>query len=221
MLLVGLIAAVLGYISIYLSPAELTKGGSFDIQQLYQMLRTLVYLLLQIWALPVAFVVLLILNIHNRTDKNRVILAIVFCLGAACAHGILVFAKGYPHRVAVNMTVLLIIADMILLQGILKEGNYRKFAACALVLLLIVTPIRMLVGVKDIYQTYQVMKDNEEYLTQCGQAGITEVKVPLVYPETMYSAAWGLDYLSTTDPHNYPNDPMNRYFGVEILLGSE
>ena len=221
MLLGGLIAAVLGYISIYLAPAEVTKASSFSWPVLYQMIRTLVSILVQIWVLPVAFVVLLGLNIRNRTERNRILLALVFFLGAMCAHFILIFAKGYPHRVALNATVLLIVADAILLHGILKKGKYQVVAVCALVLLLAVTPFKVLSGVEDIGQTYRVMKENEEYLTHCGQTGVTEVKVPLVYPKTMYSAPWGLDYLSTTDPHNYPNNPMNRYFGVEILLGQE
>lgn len=116
---------------------------------------------------------------------------------------------------------MMLLADMILLRGILEKGNYKKIAVCALVLLFVATPFRLVAGVTDIHQTYKVMLENEEYLKECAQKGITEVRVPLVYPETMYSAPWGMDYLSTTDPHNYPNDPMNRYFGVEILLGQE
>ena len=221
MLVSGLIAAVLGYITIYLAPAEMTKASSFSWAELYQMIRTLVSILVQIWVLPVAFVALLVLNIYNRTEKKRILLAAVFFLGAMCAHFILIFAKGYPHRVALNVTVLLIVADAILLRGILKAGKYRMVAVCMLALLLVALPVKMVPGVQDIGQTYQVMKENEAYLTECGQTGVTEAKVPLVYPKTMYSAPWGLDYLSTTDPHNYPNDPMNRYFGVEILLGTE
>lgn len=221
MLLVGLIAAVLGYISIYLSPAELTKGGGFDLYLMYLLLRASVGMLLRVWALPVAFVGLLALNIYNGAEQKRIVLALVFFLGAMCANFILIFATGYSPRVAVNMTSLLITADAILLHGILGKGKYRTIAAWALVLLIVVTPIRMTTGVKDIYQTYQVMKNNEAYLTYCAETGIKGVELPIVYPETMYSAAWNLRYLSTTDPNTWPNNSMNRYFGVDSVLGVE
>ena len=219
-LVIGLVAAVLGYISIYLSPAESTKAGS-GWYLMYLLCRATVGMLLRVWVLPVAFVVLLVLNFYNRTEQKRMLLGIVFFLGAMCANFILIFAKGYSHRVALNMTVLLIAADAILLMGLLREGRYRKIATWTLVVLLVVTPIRLTSGVKDIHQIYRVMKANEEYLMECGKMGMTEARVPLVYPETMYSAPWGLDYLSTVDPYNYPNVAMDWYFGIDAIYGVE
>ena len=173
------------------------------------------------WTLVVAFAILLVLNWRNGTDKKWIVLALVFFLGAMCANFLLIFAASYPSRVALGATVLLITANAILLNGILSQGAYRAVAVSMLVLLVMTTPVQMFWGTLDIYQTYSSMKANEEYLIQCAEDGVKDAVIPIVDPDTKYSAVWGLTYLSAETANTWPNDAMAKYFGLDSILGIE
>lgn len=219
--LAGILLAVVGYITIYLAPAQAGKGGSLSLSSLCFGLAYCLWRLSDMWTLVVAFAILLILNWRNGTDKKRIVLALVFFLGAMCANFLLIFAASYPYRVALSATVLLITANVILLNGIFNQGVYRAVAVSMLVLLVLTTPVQMFWGALDIYQTYSSMKANEEYLIQCAEDGVKDVVLPIVNPDTKYSAIWGLQYLSAETANTWPNDAMAKYFGLDSILGKE
>lgn len=219
--LAGILLAVAGYITIYLAPAQADKGGSLSLSSLCFGLAYCLLRLSDMWTLVVAFAILLVLNWHNGTDKKRIVLAVVFFLGAMCANFLLIFAASYPSRVALGATVLLITANAILLNGILSQGAYRAVAVSMLVLLVMTTPVQMFWGTLDIYQTYSSMKANEEYLIQCAEDGVKDAVIPIVDPDTKYSAVWGLTYLSAETANTWPNDAMAKYFGLDSILGIE
>ena len=215
----GLAMAMAGYISMYLAPAQATKGGAMSLMGLLGGLFRCLVRLSDIWVLVVVFAILFVLNFYNKTDKKKMALAGVFFLGAMCANFILMFAVSYPERVALSATVLLIVADAILAQEIFTKGNYRAVAISLLILLATTTPVQMLWGTYDLYKTYSMQKSNEAYLIQCAEDGTKDVMLPVVYADTKYAAVGGLRYLSTEDPTTWPNNAMARYYGVDSILG--
>lgn len=220
-LIAGIVFAIAGYITIFMSPAEGRKAGDFSLMGLLGGLHNCFAILGRIWPLMAACIVLTILNIYNGTDKKQMILAAVFFVGAMCAHFILMFAAGYANRVAVSATVLLIIADTILLRGVLNKGVYQPVAVCMLALLLAMTPLEVLKGMGDIHDTYSAMKANEATLIRSAEEGVEDVVLPIVEPRTKYSVIWGLWYLSAEDAYEWPNTDMARYYGVKSILGVE
>ena len=220
-LLAGLALATVSYITIYMAPAQMNKASSMSVMSLLGGVLRCLLRLSDIWVLVAAFAVLLALNLSNGTDKKRLALAGVFFLGAMCANFILIFASFYPERVAISTTIILICADAILVQTLFSEGGYKTVAASMLLLLVLTAPVYMLRGVKDIYETYTLMKQNETYLHQCAQTGVKDVVLPLTAPGTKYSAAYDLRYLAVNDPSDWPNNVMARFYGVDSVSGME
>lgn len=217
--LAGLVLAIAGYVSMYLAPAQATKGGEMSLLSLCGGLFRCLWRLSDIWILVVAFAVLFFLNVRNQTEKNRLVLALIFFFGAMCANFILMFAVSYPERVVLSTTVLLIVADAILLQEIFSRGNYRAVAISLLILLVTTTPIQILWGTYDIYKTYSIQRANIEYLTECAAVGTMDVELPVVHADTKYAAVFDLRYLSTEDPTTWPNNAMANYYGLNSILG--
>ena len=219
--ILALISAVAGYLTMFLCPAEAGHAMEWTLtsflMNVYQCFKELSFMNV----LMVAFAVLFILNVADGTEKDILILSSVFFLGAMGANFVLLFAMGYAERVTIHLTVLLIIADGILLQAILPRGNHRVTAACMLAALLVVTPSRVIEGLKDIYVVHGEMMENIAVIEQEKQAGNLDIVLPLPHPKSSYSIAYDMQYLDTKDPDTWPNDSMARYFGVNSLLGQE
>ena len=221
LLLAGLLLAIAGYLTIYMSPAQMNKGSTMTIMGLIMGVIRCFLRLSEIWVLVAAFVILLVLNISNGADKKRLFLAGVFFLGAMCANFIVMFAAFYPERVAVSTTVILICADAILIPGLFAKGNYKTTVASMLMLLVLVTPVEMFRGVKDIYETYSFMKTNEEALFRCAEEGKEEIVLPMMVSGTKYPALYDLRYLCANDPTEWPNNSMSKYYGIDAIWGIE
>ena len=217
----GIVMAMAGYVTMYLAPAQAGKGSGLSFISLCGGLFRCLWRLSDIWILVVAFALMFFWNVRNGTDKKQLALAGTFFLGAMCANFLLMFAVSYPERVALGATVLLIVADAILIQNILVQGNYRAVAVSLLILLVTTTPVQMLWGAYDIYKVYKVTKSNEVYLTQCAETGVMDVQLPMTKTKTKYAAVYDLRYLSTEDATTWPNNAMAKYYGVDSILGIE
>jgi len=220
-LVVGLVLAVVGYLTIYMAPAQMNKSSAMTLASLVMGVVRCLLRLSEIWVLVAAFVVLFVLNICNGTDKKRLVLASVFFLGAMCANFIVMFAAFYPERVAISTTVILICADAILAQGLFSSGSYKTVVASLLMVLVLVTPVEMFRGVKDIYETYVFTRNNEAYLYQCAENGQSEVVLPMMLPGTKYSPLYDQRYVNADDPTDWPNNAMSVYYGINAIRGNK
>ena len=218
--LLGLALAFAGYVSIYMAPAQWNKSGEFSLLKMALALLRCFERLDEMRFLLGAFIVMLIAGIYAGADRKQLVKAFVFFLASLASNFILFFAGNYPGRAALGMTVLMIIADAILLQMLLKHTKpCRAIAACALALLLAMTPVRIMSGLEDIYMTYAEMKANEVYLTRCAVDGETDAVLPMVVANTKYSVLWDLRYLSADDASTWPNRQMAEFFGLDSILG--
>jgi len=168
--------------------------------------------------LLIAFLVFITIACFTKIKKEKLILSVLFAVGSLCANFIMVAAAYYPERSAIFSAILIIVAIAILFDH-LFDCQYKVLGACVLSVLMLYTAYYLCIGINDIYHTGSQYKANESYIIECREEGITDVKVPMVLPQTKYSAGHGLMYLSTENPYNWPNTSMARYFEVDLITG--
>ena len=120
---------------------------------------------------------------------------------------------------AISTTVILVCADAILAQALFADGKYKTVVASLLMMLVLMTPVEMFRGAKDIYETYVFTRDNEAYLYQCVANVERQVVLPMMVSGTKYSALYDLRYVAPDDPEDWPNNAMSKYYGIGAIRG--
>lgn len=212
-------AAVLGYITIYLSPAELSKKGSeLNLITLRRNFVDCLNMLKSVWLLLGVAAVLFALACLCRVERRHLILAAVFATGALAGNFIMAFASYYEKRSAFCVIVFLVCAVLILANQ-LWETKHKTLLCCALAVCLLPTSYHMMVGANDIYEVYCQMKANETHIYACREQGIMDIEIGLLRIKTGYCAPYALKYVDASDPETWPNDSMARYYGVNSIIG--
>lgn len=221
-LLLALIVALLGYVSIYLAPAQWNnKAAEFSFATLYANIVRSIKMYETFGILAVSFAVMLVFARMNGVDQKRIMLAIVLVVGSLCANFILVFANWYHERSAMSACVLLVAADAVLLQELYANVKCKAGAISIIVVMTLMMPSALMTGFSDIYYTCLSMKNREAYIYQCIEEGQEELEVPIVEASTKYTPLYGLRYLSVEQTDTWPNGSMAYYYGVNSILGIE
>lgn len=211
--------AFLGYVSIYLAPAQwVEKATEMHPRILLSNFVTVAgYFRSQFWVLVCAFVILLAMYVTRKENSSRTwMLACVFFAGALAAHFILILANYYTPRSSIGAFALLAAADLILLYAQLDDLKNRVSVASAIVILILAMIPEFFAGVLDISLTYIQLTKNEAYIYECKENGILDVQLPLIESSTKYSIANGRKYLDE-DPSEWPNYSMADYYGVNSI----
>ncbi len=174
------------------------------------------YKLLEV--LLVVFCVFLVIAILTKIPREKLILSLIFIAGSLAANFIMITAAYYEGRSMVCSVILLIIADGILMQH-LFHADHKAVAASAASIAMLYAAFYICIGVNDIYVTGSKYRQNEQYVIDCKEQGITNIELPMIRCETKYSAGRGLLYLSTESPSNWPNRDMAKYYGVDSIIG--
>lgn len=218
--LASVLVAFLGYITIYLAPAQLRQKSAE--MTMSALLSNFMNISMKYWSimgvLLCAFIVTLVLNIRMKTERRRICLAMVFLVGSLAAHFILVFAQYYVPRSSSAAMVYILAADAILLYPLLDVQRKKLCTILCTAILSLATVPSLGFGICDIVDTYYQMKENEAYIYECRAAGIMDVEVPIIISETNYSVANSGRYLKE-DPTTWPNEAMAVYYGVDSLTG--
>lgn len=219
---VSVVVAFLGYISIYLAPAQWNnKAAEISFAGIYGNILRSINMYEQFGILAIAFVVMLVFAIMNGINRKRIAVAVVLVFGSLCANFILVFANWYHGRSAMSACVLLITADIVLLQELCNNKKCRAGAISAIAVILLMTPSPLMEGFVDIYYTNLSMRSREAYIVQCIEDGQVNLEVPVVSASTKYSPLYSLRYLATDSTDTWPNESMAAYYGVDSILGIE
>lgn len=217
--IIALVVACLGYLTIYLSPAELSKkGASFSLVVLRAHFITSLNMLKVFWLLLAVYVALLVLACACKVDSRHLMLSLVFVAGAMAANFIMTFASYYAERSA-SCVVMLLVGAIVILADKLSFTQYKTLLCCALAICMLPTCYHVLVGVNDIYNVYGQMKSNEEHVYACKEQGIMDVTIDRLQIETRYSAAYGLKYIDTGNAEAWPNYSMAKYYGINSIIG--
>lgn len=213
--------AAVGYITIYLAPAQWNQKSVELTASAF--LGNVVKVFGEYWSIMgilfCIFAVTLLLNLSFKTDRNRMLLALVFFAGSLAAHFILIFAQYYVPRSSSASVVYLLTADSILLYPLLSGAGKRKWKGLWVALLLVFTVPALIPGVADIADTYQRMKENEACIYACREQGMMDIEVPIIVSKTEYSVANGGRYLKE-DPTTWPNEAMAVYYEINSLTGT-
>jgi len=215
------VAALAGYALMMSSPAEWkNKASAMSLGAYRRNFISALEMLREFWPLIALFVILFVLACTAKTKKEIRIVAGVMAAGAFFANFMMVAASYYPERSAFFPCVLLVLADMILLTD-LSRTKYKACVACCIAVTLLLTAYWGCIGLNDIYTTHLSVRANESAILDSKARGTADVSVPMVYPQTKYSAVYGLKYLDTQDASSWPNSSIAAYYGVRSVIGLE
>ncbi len=208
--------AVLGYLSIYTAPAQVRgKAAVFSFEVLWNNFLYAARMYGQrCGVLFLIFVLAFLVNLVRKTDRKQQLLGLVFLCGSLAANFIMTFAEFYITRSAMAPVIFLVAADAVILYPLVRDKLCRRVLAAGFIGLTLLTAPAFVEGVSDIYDTYQVMKQNEIYLYECQAQGMREATVPNVKPRTEYSPAKYLNYVPS-------QSSMARFFGMDAIWAEE
>ena len=215
-----IVCACIGYISIYLAPAQwINKSNEFVSNGLCVALFRALHGYRKAGTLLIPYAVLLIICLWARADTKRVLLSIAFIFASIAANTLTIAAKWYPDRVASGVFIYILIANVILLNILLSKDELRMPHACAMAVLLLLTANALLNGIADITSTYWQLQNNKEAIAWHKECGYTNATVPIVKTSTRYSALNGLTYLRTDKEDVWPNTSVAKYYELESIIG--
>lgn len=220
-LVAALVAACLGFLTMFLSPAQwANKSDALSLGDILASFASVTTEFRALTPLLISLTIFTVLMVMDRVDINTIALCGILFLGALAGLYYMIFAKYYVARAIVATPVLLTAANAVALHALLEKGNYRKIIVCMAAVLILMTVPALIEGGWDVVATGWEIAQNEENIISAKEAGVTEVEVPsLTTAQTKYSAVYGITYVNKTDPDSYPNDDMARYYGVDKIIG--
>ena len=217
---VAVILAFFGYLTIYMAPAQwANKSIGITVSGLVNNIIDITWKYEAYLSLLIVTAILFIVNIVKKSDPKKILLAAVLTLGALASNYIMALAAEYPDRCALGMVIFHIAAAVVLMEAISWEAEGRMKNICVIVILIMVTIPHFLFGMRSIGVTWKYMRINDQILTESAEQGADYVEVYVFYPDSDYSALYGLKYLDRKDADSWPNDSMAEYYGIEHILG--
>ena len=216
--LIAIVLLIAGMLFMITRPGEAYKGAA-SLDRYYLNVEYILNICKQLF---VPFLSYVCLNIFlafsgQKETRDRMLVAFILFVGSVGANFVMIFSRVYPERCALIVAVLLITSTSYLLSEVMKT-DYKALILCAVASLVIVSAYTGIYGCKDIVRTYEIMRTNEKILSE--ERGNEEiVEIPVVHPETKYSAAEGLLYLNESDANAWPNMFMARYFDIGGVIG--
>lgn len=217
--ILGLIFSVFGFVLMMIAPGEwINKASDGEASTLITTTLTAFGVLLTL-AVPIAIYILLLVRARaEKMDKKIIITSLIFIAGALASNFIMVLAQYYPLRSSIACTTLIIAADAMLYANV-KSYNLGRHTALCEKLLFAAVSLSLILGFADISLSYVKIKQNENYIYECKEAGITDVELKDIKPYTKYSELYGLIYLDTERAENWPNGVMAKYYGLNSIKG--
>ena len=216
---ISIATAVLGYISIYRSPAQIEKkAADFSLMALRNNFAYCFEVFKEFWILLAIFVVLFVLCVYLKTEKKGILLSLVFFLGGMASHFIMTFAGYYADRSAFCVVALLTLAVAILFNQ-LTYTSFDILLICILAVLMLPLAHHVVYGVNDIYNTHLQMQANIEHIYESKENNELDVTINMINSKTAYSAALGMHYADPDSTESWPNPAIANYYGVNSIIG--
>jgi len=215
----AVLAAFGGFLFMLSAPAEIAnKASALNIFVLFDNFTYVLDSYRRLWVLLAVYIVLAVAAYRLALDRDLQYLAFLLVLGSLAAAFVLSFASYVQPRSLCISVVLLIAGCAVLFVPLFETVLQPGLVSLSLVCLML-SFYWGCIGVQDIHETHHYIKENEEHIIACREAGIMDVEIPCVYPKTEYCAAYGLRYISDTDPNTWPNSLMATYYGVDSIIG--
>ena len=214
-----------GFLYLLLAPKELNtqmvKGSFSDlIGKLTGNLLDLVQFAALLMPLFLLSAILLVIAWRTGADKGVISFSVIMFLVTAASFFSLIFASYIAPRCLFITSVLLILCCTVLMSELLRKKGKHRYLICAFyVFMLIVTPYFAVKGIRDVSRTYEFTRHNEEYIIECRQNGIMDVKIPELARYDL-SECCAVKYIKYIDGYNnktWPNIYMAKYYGVDSV----
>lgn len=220
LLIAALIIAMIGYVGIYLAPAQWqNKSSEWSLNVLIHNLVYAVNMYRQFGALAVVFAILMVICLTEKYDTTRILLAGILACGSLAANFIHIAASFYPERSAVAVAILLLAADAVLLRLVLANIRFRTLAVSLMVTMILIAIPEVFSGTEAVAISYMQVHLNEERILECREQGIMDIEIYDFYKSSKYDAACGIKYIDTENASSWPNDSMAKYYGVNSIIG--
>lgn len=170
--------------------------------------------------LLILWVVLFILGLYAKLPAERMVLSLLFAMGAVAADYMLIVASYFPERCFCTTTMLLVLACATTAAD-LCASRFRPVCACGGGVLAVLLAFSLILGAGDIFNTYRAFLNREEIIREHVAQGEMDVELPLIHASTGYSAFYGLLDLNTEETETWPNMQMAQYYGLHSILGVE
>jgi len=211
--------AMLGYVSIYLAPAQwINKSAQLSLFVLAKNIANATLMYAKFGVLIAVFVVLLVVAVTEKVPVKRILLALSFAAGSLAANYILIFANYYSERSTVGALLLLMVAVGVLIPPVLEMKQWKSGMVSAMIILILAAIPPFLRGMLDIYITYLDIEWNKTIIQQSIVDGETDVALPIITSDTKYSALYDTVYL-LEDSTCWINETMAEYYGVNSISG--
>lgn len=196
-----------------------SKTGELNLGNLLSMLSELFTNFKSFWVLWAVIGVLFVLAICAKVEKQTITVASLSILTALVASLFLVFGSSIEESSLFFTTTLLILTCCILISAL--WDLFKIQILCLVCLVGLAFPYYFFTGVNDINTCYYAFLNNETEMVACVEAGEDAAEISYVYPETKYTASYGLQYINQSDPGSSPNDTMAAYYGVGTVKAKE
>lgn len=217
-LCLGFCVACAGFLFMILAPAEKTRAAQWDwltlarnVQRVFEApQQTLLWLY-------ILFAVLLTLSVMRGADRGLLASALVFFLGSLVSIAVFVFAYYFPWRSLCCTTVYLVLACLLLLQG-LRETGLRWPVPVLTAALAVSFVFSFVLGLGDILVLSLEGRQRDALLRQAAREGTACVEVRQYSSNTKYAASYLLPDVYE-ESWRWPNYDIARYYGVEAVVG--
>lgn len=217
--ILGIVLACLGYLTLYLAPAEwANKSFGYAAESLASRFVIAVNKYWGFRPVLIVYIVSVVIGVSIGSDRKKIFLSLSLFAGSLLANFMMVLAAWYEDRSAVIAFLLLVAATAVML-GELLQTEYKVQVRSVLAVLFLFAGYALGDGLVDIYNTHALEQRNKQIILESKDNGIMDITLPVIYPETSYSALYGLRYLATDTANTWPNGSMAEYYGVDSILG--
>ncbi len=207
-----------GYMFLMTAPAVGAHRTALDLASVGNQFATVMSQYGELFPLLALYAVLMILALFRGTNREVLSRCGLFFLGSLIANFAMLAASYYADRSAAVPCVLLIVADGTLIFEMFRS-SLKPYMLCLLAVMSLLTLFKVTEAAKDVYTCYRKVGLVEEYILDRKAAGETAVLAPIPFPESKYSALYGLIFLNQDDSDTFPNDAIKKYYGLDSILG--
>ena len=216
----AILAAFCGFLFMMSAPAEIiNKAGQFDTTGLFAGLNRVSDAYFKMGWLFIFYIFLAVFSNIRKINADSQFLSAICFLASLASSFVLIFAKFLPERCIFFSTVLLILADSVLLVELLNELDLKPVILSLLFLSLTFAFKCGVSGVSDILKTNYLISEGERKIIECRENGIMNAEMPKVLGKTPYSAVYGLDNIYVGETDIWLHEDMANYYGVETVMG--
>lgn len=214
-LLLGLLAAALGFAFMMASPAELgTRSGSFELSALMRSFKYVLECSTELMLIPFALAcALTALAAGYGADRKALIFALLLLLAAAASVLVFTFAVYFPARGFCPAAIYLTLVSLLMLEQLRLRGRkgitYAVAGALAAVFI-----FSFAAGALDIAVVFKGSRERKARIDAALSAGETVIELEPYHWSTQYSAPAGLTDISD-GVGEWPNDVLAKYYGLD------